>query len=274
MLLPTPIRPLSAAVPLLLALTLAPPSHAATPELLTVPVSGATPSAPSTLPTQQAVSADGSRVVFTSSAINLDDVERPDGPTVSDVFVRDRAASTTIRVSATATGEQPNGPSGMPALSADGRWVAFLTKATNLGLPTGAATHFDLVERDLSKAPGADGAFRVVALDVSATLTSQPSISRDGDRVAFSTPANLGSDSDFLPDVYVDDRSSGATILASVGGGVSATQPSLSADGSAVAFLTTAALRDSDHNAVRDAYVRDLAAGTTELASPALDDTT
>jgi Tol biopolymer transport system component len=267
-LLPTSTRPLRAAVPLLLALATAPAASAAAPELLTVPVTGDHPTAPTTLPAQQAVSADGSRVVFSSLASNLDDA---DASKVSDVFVRDRTAGQTLRVSATAAGKEPDGASGMPALSADGRWVAFLTKATDLGLPTGASTHFDLVERDLSKEPGDAGAFRLIALDVASTLSMQPSISADGDRIAFTTIDNrTASDSDFAPDVYLHDVSAGTTTLASVGDGVAASQPSLSADGTAVAFLTAAAIRPEDHNTVRDAYIRDLSAGTTILASPGL----
>ena len=55
-----------------------------------------------------------------------------DTNTWSDVFVRDRLLGTTERVSVSSSGEQANGPSSTPAISGDGRYVAFASEATNL----------------------------------------------------------------------------------------------------------------------------------------------
>jgi Tol biopolymer transport system component len=77
-----------------------------------------------------AISADGRFVAFQSSATNLvpGDTNGQD-----DVFVRDRQAGITKRVSTTGpAGAQGNWQSGSPAISADGYFVAYMSKATNL----------------------------------------------------------------------------------------------------------------------------------------------
>jgi Tol biopolymer transport system component len=76
-----------------------------------------------------AISADGRFVTFDSDAANL--VPGDTNGTL-DVFVRDRRAGTTRRVSLSSSGAQGNGGSYFPALSADGRTVAFFSLATNL----------------------------------------------------------------------------------------------------------------------------------------------
>jgi cysteine-rich repeat protein len=75
------------------------------------------------------VSADGRFVAFQASSTNL---VPGDTNGATDVFVRDLEARTTERVSVGSAGDQGNGPSGLPALSADGRFVAFESAATNL----------------------------------------------------------------------------------------------------------------------------------------------
>ena len=75
-----------------------------------------------------AMSADGRFVAFESTASNLvpDDTNG-----VTDIFIRDRQQAMTTRVSS-ATGRQANGHSSYPAISADGRFVAFQSLASNL----------------------------------------------------------------------------------------------------------------------------------------------
>ncbi len=266
LLIPAPTRPVLAALLLPLTLLAAPAADAATRELLTVPISGTVISGPATLPAQQAVSSDGSRVIFSSSALNLD---AADAGKVADVFVRDRGAAETIRVTATAAGNEPNGASGAPALSGDGRYAVFLTKATNLGVATGSALAFDLVRRDLAKGPGGAGAFELVALDVATSLgATAPSISADGDRIAYATTErDAATDTDSADDVFVRAMAAGTTEQASVGSAEPATWPSLSADGSRVAFRTESQLDPADHDSQPDAYVRDLGTNTTLFGS-------
>jgi putative cell wall-binding protein/Tol biopolymer transport system component len=76
-----------------------------------------------------AISDDGRLVVFTSEATSLVAV---DTNGVSDVFVRDMVAGTTTRASVDSSGTQGNGDSQQPAISDDGRYVAFESLATSL----------------------------------------------------------------------------------------------------------------------------------------------
>lgn len=76
-----------------------------------------------------AISPDGRYVAFASSASNL---VSGDTNGASDVFVRDRGTGTTTRVSVGAGGAQASGASDSPSVSADGRYVAFRSPASNL----------------------------------------------------------------------------------------------------------------------------------------------
>ena len=76
------------------------------------------------------LSADGRFVAFTSVASNL---VAGDTNGTDDVFVRDRQTGTTTRVSVDSAGNQTYSSSyTTPSLSADGRYVAFASEASNL----------------------------------------------------------------------------------------------------------------------------------------------
>jgi hypothetical protein len=79
---------------------------------------------------EPAISESGRFVVFSSSASNL--VPEGDTNNCSDVFVRDRQLGSTKRVSVTGSGEQAIGASWCPSISADGRYVSFISAASNL----------------------------------------------------------------------------------------------------------------------------------------------
>jgi Tol biopolymer transport system component len=76
-----------------------------------------------------AVSSDGNVVAFMSDASNL---VPGDSNGKTDIFVFDRIAGTIERVSVDSSGAEADGASGQPALSSDGRIVAFASFATNL----------------------------------------------------------------------------------------------------------------------------------------------
>jgi Tol biopolymer transport system component len=78
---------------------------------------------------EPAISADGRFVAFWSQASNL---VAGDTNLDADVFVRDRAAQVTRRVSVGPGGQQANGGSFDTVISADGRFVAFVSYASNL----------------------------------------------------------------------------------------------------------------------------------------------
>ena len=92
-----------------------------------------------------AVSADGRFVAFTSEA---DDLVPGDGNGVSDVFLRDRVARTTVRVSVTAGGAEADGASSVFALSGDGRYVMLQSAAANLVAGDGNGER-DLFRKDV-----------------------------------------------------------------------------------------------------------------------------
>ncbi|MEG4625606.1 hypothetical protein Q5691_15130 [Microcoleus sp. w1-18aA5] len=81
------------------------------------------------LSTEPSISANGRFVTFWSNATNL---VPGDTNNTNDIFVRDSLTDTTTRVSVDSAGNQGNKYSGNPSISADGRFVAFHSRATNL----------------------------------------------------------------------------------------------------------------------------------------------
>ena len=77
------------------------------------------------------ISGDGTAVAFATTATNLDGLLGPDGDTDSDVYRRTLSGTMTL-VSRIAGGMKANGESFEPAISDDGRYVAFVSTATNL----------------------------------------------------------------------------------------------------------------------------------------------
>lgn len=223
----------------------------------------------------RSVSDDGRFVVFTSRAGNLSPVN--DTNNFNDVFVRDLTTGTTTMVSVnSAESNGGNNNSGGATISSDGRFVAFVSLATNLVAVADAnGTNFDVFIRDL-----AAGTTRLVSINVLGNATASegsifPVINADGRFVAFesfavdlsNTPDRIGSN-----DVFVRDMTAGVTVQASVSTtGASAdansTEPVLSADGRTIAFQTSANLAPNDSNNRDDIYVRNLTAGTTTLVS-------
>src|SRR5215207_7144038 len=96
---------------------------------------------------QPSMSADGRYVAFASAAENL---APNDTNAACDVFVRDLQAGTTERVSVHDPGEQANGDSWMPSISADGRYVVFQHGPDDLA-GNGADERYDVYVRDLQE---------------------------------------------------------------------------------------------------------------------------
>jgi Tol biopolymer transport system component len=208
------------------------------------------------------ISADGSLVVFISSADNL---VPGDTNGWTDVFVRDRQASTTERVSVDSSGTQADadcGVGGAPAISADGRYVAFQTDATNLvaGDTNGS---YDIFVRDRQS-----GTTEIVSIDSTGTLgnagSQTPCISADGRLVVFESDASnlIAADGNGWTDVFERDRQTGRTTRLSVStaGGESSGpsySPALSDDGRQAAFVSLSSdLIGGDANGWDDIYVR------------------
>jgi Tol biopolymer transport system component len=216
------------------------------------------------------MSADGRFVAFVSEASNL---VAGDTNGIGDVFVRDRVAQVTERISVGPGGQQANGNSHSPAISANGRFVAFLSGASNLvaGDTNGIGDVFvrdrvAQVTRRISVGPGGQQANRG---------SQDTAISADGRFVAFiSFASNLvAGDTNGIGDVFVRDRVAQVTERISVGpGGQQANRGSLdtaiSAHGRFVAFRSSASnLVAGDTNGHADVFVRDRVAQLTQRVS-------
>jgi Tol biopolymer transport system component len=218
-----------------------------------------------------AISGDGRFVAFDSSS---NDLVAGDTNAMRDVFVHDRQTGTTTRVSLGAGGAQGNAPSEWPALSADGRFVAFVSQASNL-VPGDTNRYHDVFVRD--RQAGTTTAVSVGAGGVQANNNASfdAAISADGRFVAFVSQATtlVPGDTNETVDVFVYDRATGTTTRASLGpGGIQANQdcwnPTISADGRWVAFESRAFnLVTGDTNGVDDVFVHDRQTGTTTRVS-------
>lgn len=189
-----------------------------------------------------ALSADGRFMVFASAAFNL---VPGDTNSKADVFLHDRIAGTTTRVSVGTGGLQSNGESTGGGVSDDGRFVVFQTRATNL--VSGGAPGTDNVLRH-DRLTGTTVLVNVTHSGAPPNSASRnPSISADGARVAFGSPASnlVANDTNAQVDVFVRDLNLGTTWLVSrtAAGALSdgySDMPVLSGDGQLVAFYTLA----------------------------------
>lgn len=214
-----------------------------------------------------ALSANGQVVAFYSDATNLVD---GDSNGQADVFVRVRAANTTERINVGSGGSQANGASVAPSISADGRFIAFQSQATNLvDGDTNAATDVFVRDRESGITERACGAIQGNGASFS------PAISEDGSVVAFMSAASnlVDADSNGQLDIFICNRSSGVLSRVSVAtdgaqGNGGSILPAISADGLVVAFKSLADnLVSGDRNNVVDVFAHDVTAGTTERIS-------
>jgi Tol biopolymer transport system component len=216
------------------------------------------------------ISGDGRYVAFSSSSSNL--VANDNGLYV-DVFVHDVVSGTTVRASVDSFAQAGEDDSYEPALSFDGRLVAFTSYASNLvpgdtngngsdAVPSGV----DVFLRDLQT-----GTTERMSLksggQQAASGSHAPSISADGRFVCFASraPDLVANDSNAAEDLFVRDRVSGAVERVSVGPGgwqsnANSIVGEISADGNSVVFVSAASnLVPNDTNLHRDVYVHDRA---------------
>lgn len=215
------------------------------------------------------ISADGRYVVFSSLAGNLvaDDRNR-----TADVFVHDRVLGVTSRVSVSSAGGEANGVSYGGSVSTDGRYVSFVSLATNLVLAD-TNRDYDVFVHDrqtaqttrVSVGPGGVQANRA---------SGQSMVSGDGRFVVFGSEASnlVERDTNNVHDVFVHDRELGTTSRVSVGTNLSQAPvasffPSIAADGRYVTFTTVASLVTPDTNGYADVYVHDRLTRATERVS-------
>jgi Tol biopolymer transport system component len=174
------------------------------------------------------------------------------------LFAAPAFAQVTTRVSVSSTGEQGNNHSDASSISADGRFVAFGSLATNLG---GGSVSDGIYVRDRW--------LRTTELVVPTTGSTPVSMSADGRYVVFEE----ADGPNHLTQVWVRDRQTATTLPVSVtssGAGANDRSggTSISADGRFVTFFSFATnLVPGDTNGVCDVFVRDLQAQTTERVS-------
>jgi WD40 repeat protein len=219
------------------------------------------------------VSADGGVVAFASFATNL---VTGDTNAFTDIFVHDLVSGGTERVSVDSSGTEADWLSGNPAITADGRWVAFISYARNLvvGDTNGFGDVFvhdrstGVTERVSIDSSGAEG-------NGDSGLGEALGISSDGQVIAFASSASnlVAGDTNIAEDVFVHDRSTGITERVSVasngkqGNGFSQ-WPALSANGDIVAFHSAASnLFSGDTAAGMDVLVHVRSTGVTEHVS-------
>jgi hypothetical protein len=209
-----------------------------------------------------AVSQGGRYVAFESAATDL---VPGDTNGATDVFLRDHVARTTERVSVGAGGAQGNGPSRAPAVSDDGRFVAFETDASNLVAGDGD-DDTDIVVHDR-----ATGTTTLVSVDVPTFPPVLPgdidattaAISGDGTRVAFRISAAFTGGCCAPLGPYVRNLAAATTTAmpAAPGGGLAWGRPTLSDDGGRIAYAQIGP-PDTLGNATYGAVVADTAAAS------------
>ena len=199
---------------------------------------------------------DGRYIVFVSSATFAGSTGKH-----RQIFWRDRNAGITKLVSSSASGEEGNADSYYPAISGDGKTVAFESNSSNLvendknGL------------KDVFVWSAATGKIQTVSVGKSGTAADaesyEASVSGDGNLIAFTSAASNISAIDkgvSNNNVFIRDMSQGITTMISIdpkakkGGGGS--KPSISYDGNRIAFYShTETLVSNDNNGLWDIFL-------------------
>jgi Ca2+-binding RTX toxin-like protein len=240
------------------------------------------------LSTSPKLSADGRFVVFTSYASNLVDGDNGN----DDLFMKDLLTGELVRVSETATGASPvynnsYRSSYHPAVSADGRYVAFQSLASNL-VADDTNGSVDIFMKDLQT-----GAVTRISTSSSGAQANTPfvtsfgpSISADGRYVAFESHAHnlVSGDTNGAPDVFVKDTFTGELTRVSTdatgqqaNGGLDnygSSDAKISADGRFVVFRsysTNLVAGDDNGDYGSDIFVKNLATGEIVCVSTDID---
>lgn len=229
--------------------------------------------------THPRISGDGQLLVYETGRPVWTESDRH-----GNVVLRDRRTSTVVLVGAPAQAASTSDRSHSPVISADGRFVAFVSTANPTRTPDANRSGEDIYVFEV-----ATGVTRRVSVNETGEQpvtgsSGSPSISADGRHVAFASHAPLHSGAARgsiravapgrpAPHVYVRDLASNITRLVSVtSGGVPANgaswTPSIDASGRHVAFVSIATnLASGDRNGVADVFVADLQSGSVELVS-------
>lgn len=215
------------------------------------------------------ISEDGDVVAFVSTADNL---VPGDTNEEEDVFVHDRSAGTTVRLTVSASGEQSDGQSFDPVVSADGSRVAFQSYATNL-VPDDRNGVADVFVRDLGTGELVRGSLADSGAEPD-DESENPSLSRDGRFLAFKTGAdNMGTGRTIRDDVFVRDLQTKRTTWCNVNASGQGSDwhgwaPRISPDGRYVVYHSTSTNLDPAATGSQDkVFLFDRSTRTTEWVS-------
>ncbi|BCL12791.1 TolB family protein [Micromonospora sagamiensis] len=217
-----------------------------------------------------AISADGRYITYHSLATNF---VPNDTNSAYDVFVRDQINGTTRRVSVSTTGDQGDGDSFDPAISADGRYVSYTSGASNL-VPDDTNDESDIFVWDRTT-----GTTRRISVSTTGNQGDNSSftsvLSADGGYVSYASDASnlVADDTNDATDIFVWNRATGTTrrISVSTTGNQAnnvSRSPAISASARYVTYQSLATnLVPDDTNGVTDILVRDQITGTTRRVS-------
>ncbi len=186
------------------------------------------------------ISADGSLVAFASRA---SDIVAGDTGGKSDVFLYDSGSGATTRVSVHSNGTAGNDHSGTPVISADGSTIAYSSTATNLvdGDLNGRRDVFvyDVATKQTTRISVATGGAE------GDEDSSNPSISDDGQKIAFSSEATnlVVGDTNGVGDVFLHDNGVTTRVSVATSGSQASDNsggPAISGDGTTIAFYSFA----------------------------------
>lgn len=215
-------------------------------------------------------SGNGRIVAFNSAA---DDLVSNDTNRTTDCFVKDVQSGAVERVSVASTGQQANAKCWGPAVSGNGRWVAFNSDATNLGGSTSGITQVYLHDRQTDtttlvseRRTGGQGGNGP---------SNDPGISKDGRYIVYESKASnlVNGDTNGRKDIFLYDRATGNTKRVSVSstgkqGNGGSEDAAISADGKFIVFSSYARnLVAGDTNRKRDVFVHKRTTGKIERVS-------
>jgi Ca2+-binding RTX toxin-like protein len=242
-------------------------------ELVSVAQNGAAANGASTMPV---ISADGQLVVFVSAATNL---VAGDTNGFRDIFLYDRSTQTMALLSKSAASVKANGDSWAPAMTADGRYVAFFSAASNLvsGDSNGKSDVFLLdrtsgvIERVSVGLNGAEANADSGGQPVSGPLPGNAwgiAVSADGRYVSFISKASnlVAGDTNGQADIFRYDRTTDTTVRINAANGQQASggpsgswyagSVAMSGDASVIAYISDATnLLPGDTNPQPDVFV-------------------
>ena len=221
------------------------------------------------------ISADGRYVVFSSNSSNL---VVSDGNGQQDIFLCDTTTGIVNLVSATSAGVQGNGLSESPSISANGRYIAFVSQSSNFMAVDSNSGASDVFLRDTQS--GVTTLISVSSDGVQGNSFSEtPSISANGRYIAFMSQSSnfVSNDYGVDRDIFLRDTQTATTTLLSISSsgfhesGADSGSPSISADGLYVAFDSWQGIflaTDRNRNQAQDVFRTGTNIGSTGNHSP------